>query len=329
MLSVRFLVLMRPAAYYWLILMPLLPVARTSSQEPIIIECPELTECSGVAVSPGDSSLVWAHNDSGHQARLYLLNRFTGALLGTVQLDGVANVDWEDICAFQMGGRNYLAIGDTGDNHRRRNRVQIHLLEEPVPNPVDDEVVRPERQTGVTVQKVQQVLTLDFSLPGGAVDCESLAYDGHNKRFVLATKEFLRCRIFVVPFEDAWLKAVAAMPAGRGSILKSADRSIGKSNTSLPITQAEQIQSLLVPLVTAADIRAEDQLLALCTYGPAYLFQSDAMRWNERSMQRVALPGRKQGESLAFAGADEVVISSEHSPAPLWNLRIARAGSQP
>jgi|688.fasta_scaffold00058_49 hypothetical protein len=320
---------MRPAAYFCLLLMLLLPMGRTTSQEPILIECPELTECSGMAVSPSDSSLVWAHNDSGHLARLYLLHRATGALRGMVQLEGVSNGDWEDICAVQIAGKNYLAIGDTGDNHRRRDRVQIHLLEEPITDTIDDEAVQSVPQAGITVQKVRQVLTLDISFPGGSVDCEGLAYDGANKRFVLVTKEFLRCRVCAVPFQDAWLNALAAISEVGNGLSDGDNRSSTQPGALFPIVQAEHIQSLLVPLVTAADIRTEDQMLALCTYGPAYLLQPDGLRWKERSMQRIALPGRKQGESLAFAGSDELVISSEHPPAPLWNLRIAKPASQP
>ena len=80
---------------------------------------PELTESSGLAVSE-DSSLVFSHNDSGDRARIFVFDR-NGASKGQFNLAGADAIDWEDMCAFEIGSTRYLAVGDVGDNTARRS----------------------------------------------------------------------------------------------------------------------------------------------------------------------------------------------------------------
>lgn len=275
------------------------------------LQSSELTESSGLAVCQHDPDLVWTHNDSGGKPRLYLFDRRQGALRGVFELSGLQAVDWEDMCAFEFGGRRFLAIGDVGDNQRRRKQVAIHIVEEPVPPPASlystGELLGRDlpNAPGPVVLPIRQRLTLEVTYPDGAVDCESLAYDPQNSRFLLLSKELFRCRVFEVKWDTSQLPSTRAAQA----------------NATIPCSAAD-LQTLKIPLATAADLCPESHRLVICTYGPAYLLERDDQGWSQQSMRRIQLPKRRQGEAIAFAGADNLVVSSEFSPAPLWTVPI-------
>jgi len=277
----------------------------------VTLQCPDLKESSGLAVSQHDSQLVWTHNDSGSGPLLYLFDRVQGELRGVFELSGTKAIDWEDMCAFESGGKRFLAIGDVGDNQRRRKQVQIHVMEEPIPPPhsLYSNTALSRSAAGKlpspVILPIRHKLTLEISYPEPAVDCESVAYDHRNSCFLLLTKELFRCRIFRVPLDATTLPSVHS-----GSL----------SHTVQCV--AEHVQTLGIPLATAADICPESHRLAVCTYGPAYMLSWEEDEWSEQSMLRVKLPKRRQGEAIAFARPDTLLVTSEFSPTPLWTVSI-------
>lgn len=281
-------------------------------QDAVILQSAELTESSGLAVSQHDPTLIWTHNDSGAKPRLYLFDRSHGKLRGLFQFKDVNATDWEDMCVFQVNGRRFLAVGDVGDNHRRRKQVIIHVIEEPLPPPASlfqtEDITETSSSKGTSklVLPVSPYLTIKVNYPEGAVDCESMIFDSENSRFVLLTKELFRSRVFSVAVEEKHFLKISTNP-GPKEIL----------------CQAEYVQTLGIPLATAADFCPDSHRLAVCTYGPAYMLEADGLRWNERTMKRIKLPKRKQGEAIAFADSDTLLLTSEFSPTPLWTVPIA------
>lgn len=89
-------------------------------------------ESSGVAFGRRDPSVIWTHNDSGGEARIYAVTP-GGDALGDVRVSGAENVDWEDmeIAACQEGSCLYLA--DVGDNAETRDQVVVYRVPEPAP----------------------------------------------------------------------------------------------------------------------------------------------------------------------------------------------------
>lgn len=67
-----------------------------------------------------DNSLI-THNDSGNAAELYVLNPVDGTIQRTVVVNGVNNVDWEDIAQDEQ----YIYIGDFGNNNGNRIDLKI------------------------------------------------------------------------------------------------------------------------------------------------------------------------------------------------------------
>ncbi len=283
----------------------------------VFLDCPNLTESSGVCTTH-DGTVVWTHNDSGGQPKLYAFER-DGRLLCEVLISGAAARDWEDICTVRQDAQEWIAIGDVGDNLRRRSNVQVYLI--PVPR-LQDLRASPQRTLTASAR-------INVTFPGGPFDCESLAYDASEHRIVLATKEYFRCRLFSIPLDQV-------LPP---------DRSIARNDTRPPTQQLPQVsysatyhQTLAYPMVTGADITRDGSQLVLTTYAAGLLLHrsdDEPHRWNNAAVgpkQMVALdfPTRKQGESVCFTDNDEtLLLTSEHTPTPLIEFPLQPAKRSP
>ena len=134
----------RTAAIVALALAPLTaaePAAPQNSVRPIAtIAIPALREGSGVVASHRLPGVLWAHNDSGDQPRLFAFRRDGVAVLPTgtsdpvryrgVRIDNARNYDWEDITSDPEGR---LYIGDIGNNDSARRNLAIYVVDEPDP----------------------------------------------------------------------------------------------------------------------------------------------------------------------------------------------------
>src|SRR3954464_7281661 len=65
---------------------------------------PQNKEASGLAPSHRMPGVLWTHNDSGGDPVLFAVNS-DGSLRGRLRVDGVSNLDWEDIASFELDGR--------------------------------------------------------------------------------------------------------------------------------------------------------------------------------------------------------------------------------
>ena len=264
-----------------------------SQTQPVRLDHAALKESSGVAVSYTDENLLWTHNDSGDGPRLYAFRR-DGTFVAQVELMGVEAIDWEDICSFHRDGRDFLAVGDIGDNSANRETVSIYVLEEP-------KLAR----ASISPQTVQitrfQRIEVEYS--EGPVNCEALAYDSTRDSFLLATKELIRSRLY-------------ECDASAGS---KGDRKVA----------ANVVTTLGIPLVTGADISRDGRRLALVTYGPGCLIERKPNQsWEsaKRGLRPLRFPPRKQGESLCFDHSGKhLLLTSEFAPTPLWKVSIEQA----
>jgi hypothetical protein len=263
-----------------------------------------LNESSGIAASLRTPDVLWTHNDSGDKPRLFAFG-LDGQFLAEVTLAGAKAVDWEDMCSFQVNGKPYLAVGDIGDNNRRRKSIMIYVFEEPelIQSDAKSQAARPQKiEIGA-----QNIVRIEVRYEQGAVDCESLAYDPLRQEFLLCTKEHFRSRLYRVPF------------------------SLTEREQTM-VAQAAHV--LTIPLATAADISPDGQWLIISSYGPAFVMSRDpAGGWmsDGEAMRVHELPFRRQGESICFSpDGRRLYLTSEGMPAPLWNIPFAmRADSSP
>ncbi len=131
---------------------------------------PELVEASGIACSLRRPGYFWIHNDSGDLPRLFAVDE-KGRTAGTVLLEGVLALDWED-CALEppreKGGVPMLWAGDIGNNLGLPLLKVLYRFPEPDPG-----------KLGKRKGKVLKIPKKEFSVfrcrfPGGRRDCECL-----------------------------------------------------------------------------------------------------------------------------------------------------------
>ncbi len=137
-----------------------------------------LRESSGVAVSRRHEGVLWSHNDSNHENRLYAIN-LQGVELATFRVRDAENRDWEDIAIGPCPRRNgdCLYIADTGDNLHRRETVSIYVIPEP-------EISSSERGL---LRDTEQIQKIDLRYEDGPQDVEAIAV-GPRGEILLVTK---------------------------------------------------------------------------------------------------------------------------------------------
>jgi hypothetical protein len=111
-----------------------------------ILENESIDESSGLTSSYSFPGYLWTHNDSGDEARLFLLDE-TGNHVSEIKISGAVNRDWEDIASGvdPVTQKNYILIADIGDNFGKYDFVTLYQILEPD--------VLPEKDTSLAVSK--------------------------------------------------------------------------------------------------------------------------------------------------------------------------------
>lgn len=150
---------------------------------------PALKEASGLASSIDQADLLWSHNDSGDEARLFALSK-SGKARGQLHLDGVTAIDLEDLALGRdAAGTSYLYVGDIGDNLRARSTVGIYRVREPVLS-----------ATSTDIHATPEVMTFTYA-DGVAHDAETLLLDPRSSELYVVTKDKSAGKLFRVgPF---------------------------------------------------------------------------------------------------------------------------------
>lgn len=154
------------------------------------VEVRELDETSGLVASRKNPDVLWMHND-GAAPRLYALNT-KGKHVATLDV-AVILTDTEDI-AIGPGPdkqRDYLYIGDIGDNEAQRKAIRVCRVPEPE--------LDPAKRAHLRATDFEEFL---LKLPGGAEDCEALLVDPASGDVYIVTKEKKKGKIYMVPGKE-------------------------------------------------------------------------------------------------------------------------------
>ncbi|MGY0504483.1 hypothetical protein [Luteimonas sp. e5] len=267
----------------------------------------ELDEISGIAASRRAPDLLWAIQDSGNPARLYALSR-RGRVLGTFDIEGAINQDWEDIASFELDGEPWLLIADTGDNGGIRKTLHLHFLREPEDVGAGG-VLRPER-------------SIEFRWPDGARDCEAVAVDAVRDEILLISKKRQPPQLFILP-----LRPRADAP--RTLTARLAGTLVGVPQASAAERRDNPQMARLRSQVTAADIAPERDAIAVLTYDNLLVYRRDAELDWPRALASPPLVVRlhllPQPEAVAWShGGHGIFASGEFSPAPILYLPYVR-----
>lgn len=227
----------------------------------------QLVETSGMATSYVNESVIWAHNDSGDLPRFFALNK-SGTHLGGFMLNGITNIDFEDIAVGVGPDPNlrYVYIGDIGDNGGIRPSVFVYRVAEPV---VD-------LDRAPISQTIDRFDTIELLYPDGSRDAESLFVDPQTADLYIITKREKAVRLYR-----------AAVPL----------------STTTPVT-LEFKTEIPLTFVTAADISPDGSLIIVRNYINAYQYtrtKGDEL-WKSFGQPGCPIPlaVEFQGESIGF-----------------------------
>jgi hypothetical protein len=213
--------------------------------------------------------------------------------LAQFKLDGATIYDWEDMAAFRRDEKNYLLIGDIGDNKANRETLQeflkLFLVQEP------DAGSLPVGEATLPLAR-----TIVVRYEDGQHDCEALAVDAERNVALLLTKELdTECSLFEVPLDAAEGEPVVA----------------------------KRVAQVPLPLVTAMDISPDGKRLAVL--GGVHAFEyvrGEKESWPTalaRVPRRYALPSLAQPEAIAYdQGGKAILVTSEGEHPPLWELKL-------
>jgi hypothetical protein len=266
---------------------------------------PELSEVSGLAASHLHPGLYWAHNDGDNGERLVAIRR-DGTRVASLKVAGVRNVDWEDIDSFDLGGKHYLLVSDTGDNGGIRKTLALHVIEEPA-QLRDDTVVEP-------------AWSIEFRWPDGARDCEAVAVDAVAGQVLLVSKKRVPPELLAVPLKPA--------PSGEPVVAQLLGVFDGIAQPSAQDLKENPVYGRYRSQVSGADLSPNGRVLALLNYHSVHLYvrrpgQSWAEALKAGKPDVLALPWLPQAEGIAFStDGSSLLVGGEQVPSPLFRFRV-------
>ena len=138
-----------------------------------------VVESSGLARSTYDRGLLWTHNDSGGDTRVYGIGA-DGTTKATVTLGGAVARDWEDIAS---GPDHTVWVGDVGNNAKTRKVVNVYRFTEP----------QALADTTVAAQR------FDFAYPDGPQNSEAIMVHPVTGRLYIVSKSQVGGAIYAAP----------------------------------------------------------------------------------------------------------------------------------
>lgn len=226
-----------------------------------------LEEISGLEASITNAPFLWAHNDSGNDPEIFLLNDKLDIKL-TCILTGVENRDWEDI-AVGPGpdpNKNYIYAADIGDNDAIYQEKFIYRFEEPV--------WEEGKTDKITISSFDKIT---FQLEDERKDTEALLLHPKTKNLYVVSKREKPVYLYELKF-----------PMQVGETLTA------KKMIALPFTQ-----------IVAGDIAADGKEILLKNYNNIYYWNSpqdisitDALQLTPKDVPYEIEP---QGESITWA----------------------------
>ncbi len=271
------------------------------------VEFNDLDEASGLANSRSNPDFFWSHNDSGGDPIFYLLSR-AGADSGRYELEGIQNVDWEDM-AIGVGpddNLTYLYAADIGDNQAIRGNLSIHRTPEP-----DVSIRFRTVGTGASQRQVQidlpadttlgNIETIDFVYEDGARDAEALMVDPSTKDIFIVSKREPSVILYRLPYPQ-----------------NTASMDTAERVSVLPFTQ-----------ITAGDISPDGNEVILKNYLNVYRWvktgSESIIELMATTPERLQYEREPQGEAIAWQadGQNYFTISetANNQPVVLFEYR--------
>jgi hypothetical protein len=269
---------------------------------------PDLVEISGLAASR-NQDVIWAHNDSGDTPRVFAMSP-TGYALATYEVRGADATDWEDM-ALGPGpeeGVEYLYLADIGDNASIRPEIAVYRAPEPSYDPASSlHAIDAER------------LTLVY--PDGSHDAEALLVDPRSGDLIIISKN-------IAGGPSGVFRARAPLETGDTiGLVKEAEIDFSALLPAKVVPEGTgPLPSVLGKVPTGGDISPDGSIVAVRTYGTAWLWQRNS---EDIALAFTAPPCEgpseveSQGEAIAFhADGRGYLTASEGQNVAIHEFRL-------
>ncbi len=251
-----------------------------------------LGELSGMARSFSHPGLIWTINDGGNDAEIIAIDK-TAKTMARIRIDGVKNIDWEDITSYQLDGKNFLAIADTGDNGGLRTELFIHIMEEP---------------ETLDVKSIKPIRTLRFMWKDGARDNESLFASSDTQSFYLISKKRVPAELYQLPINAKDGSSPTLVTRLQG--IAQPDAETMKKKDSIGRYRSQ---------ITGADLSPDGRTIAVLNYQKVYFYKfPEQPIYGIDPLSRINLPWLPQAEAIVFSlDGNSLYIGSEQLPSPI------------
>ena len=226
----------------------------------------KLDEVSGLASSINNPGLLWAHNDSGNDAEIFLIDQKLD-IKQTYILQDIKNRDWEDIAVGPGpdSTKNYIYVAEIGDNDASSQLKYIYRFEEPILDSTEGKIP-------VTIFD-----TITFQLSGSRKDTEALLIDPQTKDLYIISKREEPVHIYQLKYPHAIGDTLTAVQVG-----------------SLPLTQ-----------IVAGNISVDGTEILMKNYNHIYYWKNASykpvLELLKEIPQEIPYEAEPQGESIAWA----------------------------
>ncbi|PQB05955.1 hypothetical protein BST85_04375 [Aureitalea marina] len=242
----------------------------------------DMREVSGIQFVSGTDHL-WMVNDSGNRPEVYCWNLQESGLVGSAQLEGLKNVDWEELATNK---ESLLYVGDFGNNmNKRRDQVIYHLK-------VDPQNLEKMQLVGKTFFRFENQREYPPKKKERKFDVEAFIY--RQGQFYLFTRHRDKA------FDNG--SNIYRIPATSGTKIA---RRLGKFESCKDSRDCQ---------ITAADYDPVLDRIALLSYNKVWIL--DSINWDTMKKYRsrlFRLGHRSQKESISFEKGDCLLIADERS----------------
>ncbi len=230
----------------------------------------DLNETSGIVPSPTHDGAYYLHNDSGDSSRFFATN-CAGDDLGTYEMKGAANTDWEDVALGPCGDKKCLFFADVGDNLETRTDYAVYRADEPI-------------SLSAGTHQVASVV-YPFVYPDGSHDSETILIHPITGEMAVVTK-----------LKDAGKSGVYAFPM---PLTPGQSATLVKVGEVVPPTGSIRI--------TSGDVHPKAEGILLRTYTSLFFYPMTPDQTIEAALAvtpcEMPVMLELQGESVTFTAA--------------------------
>jgi len=256
------------------------------------LDTKEMKEASGLAESSNNPDLLWAHNDGGDKARIFLIDK-EAHYKATVWFAGTTHRDWEDM-AVGPGpgeGKNYIYVGDIGDNDSKHKYKYIYRVEEPV--------VDWNRSPDTTLASID---CIKFELPDGPRDAEAMMLDPLTRDIYLISKREQKVNLYRLPYPQSTTETITAeLVLPKLEFNQFEKKSVSKNENE---TLINGYHSAYYNQIVSCDMSKDGNEVLIKSYSSVYYWKrkkgESIVKLLKRTPTLLPYAPEPQGEAIAF-----------------------------